>query len=232
MEKNKEEELKSYFNFLCTGDKNAIFQETKKYMVSDLVFGLECYGNGMDKRKKNLLIEQLLKKGENYQIDFDEFLDLFQFKKKTKLQKLDQDERKKISRQMFFLIYQILGIDDENKKLEKKDIKQLFYIIFSLDEFKNIRTRQKDLNGVTMISMRSKTQKDKSLLQKLTPNNPTLGGPINLDLYALKTKFENTNIDLVEDLIKSIDYDDDGKISLKDFEFLMENYFNDIEKNK
>jgi hypothetical protein len=230
MEKNKEEELKAYFKFLCSGDKNFKCDDNKKFKVSDLIFGLDCYGNAIDRKKKEQLIDLLIKKGESYEIDFDEFLDLFQFKKSIKLQKLDQDERKKISRQMFFLIYQLLGIDDESKKLDRMDIKKLFYIIFNLDESHKEKKKEKDTNGNTLISINTKNQKDKTLLfNKMSINNPTptTEGGGNF-IFNLKEKFDNTNSEFIDDLIKSIDYDEDGKISLKDFDFLLENYFNDM----
>lgn len=240
MENVKKDELRSIFKFLCTGKKNFECEDNHKFKTSDLVFGLDCYASNMNSKKKEELIEQLMKRGMNSEIDFDEFSDFFRLKSKNKHQKLDEEEKKKISRQMFFLIYQLLGIEDENKKLDRENVKNLFYIIFNLEEVPIENKRHRKAQGPnsdnnTVISVLTHEQRTKSnLLRKLQTVTPTPNGNNqvnNWNLGELRKDLDNKNEEFLTDLIKGIDFDEDGYINLKDFEFLLDNYFNDMEKS-
>ena len=190
MEKNNLQELKKIFLFLSGSRTEAI-----KVKLSDLIYGLDHYGIEMDESKKQLLKKTLERRSEKGWIDFDDFKDCFNIKVEKKPNNKNE-ESKKLANEMFFLTHELLNIKDENSKLTKENIKNLFKIVYSLD-------------NQTTTGGKNETQLS------------TKSGP---DINDLKKLMNDENI---SKLIRSIDKDEDGNVSIVDFEYLVLAFIND-----
>lgn len=236
---NKTEELKKIFFFLAGKDEH---QENLKLKIEDIIYGLDHYGLKMDQRKKDDLKNALVNKSDNDDnIDFEDFKECFDFKKKDKHKKTQ--EIQKTANELFFLIQEILGTDQiKDQKLSKENIKQIFEIVFCLDELDN---NQINPNNINKNFMKKNTLKiDKSLMHNKThmsnnnysqisrafqKNNKQTPTPYDEDedkfARELKKEFTNSKKDFAKNLVDCIDLDGDQFISLSDFEFLIKNYF-------
>jgi len=232
---NKTEELKRIFIFLAGKDDN---QDNLRRKTENIIYGLDHYGLNMDQKKKDDLKNALINKTDNDgDLDFEDFKECFDLKKKDKKKKTPEIQN--TANQIFFLIQEILGLKEiKNQKISKENIRQIFQIVFCLDEVEN--------NDLININLNNKNSEriDKSnlinnsklcnnnfsqILKKITKNNKQTPSPIDREeedfAKKLKNDFMNEKNDLAEKLIECIDLDGDGYVSLKDFEILIKSYF-------
>jgi len=236
MELNKKtEELKKIFKFLAAGKEDNNGNSKRK--TEDIFYGLDHYGLKMEEKKKNDLKNALIDKTDNDgNIEFEDFKDCFDLKKKDK--KIKTDEIENSAQQIFFLIQEILGIKEQ--KLSQKNVKQIFEIVFCLDEVehnndnipinlgfntnKNEAKIEKSILNNDKAHLINNSSKVFKSIRKDNKNTPT---PVDKEEdFAIKLKKEFSDKEnLAKMLIDCIDLDGDGFISLSDFEFLIKNYF-------
>lgn len=233
---NKPDELKRIFFFLAGKEES---EENQKLSIEDIIYGLDHYGLKMDQTKKDDLKNALVNKRDNDgNIDFDDFKDCFDLKKKEKHKKTEEIQN--TAKQLFFLIQEILGFDEVQDKLSKDNIKDIFRILFGLDE---VDKNQINLDNVNKNFMRKKTKIDKIQLQNKTNNsnnnysmiskafqrnNKLTPNPGDEEeekfVRELKNEFNNPKKDFGKTLVDCIDLDGDELISISDFEFLIKMY--------
>lgn len=235
---NKTEELKKIFLFLAGKDDN---QDNLKRKTENIIYGLDHYGLKMNQEKKDDLKNALINKTDNYgNIDFEDFKECFDLKKKDKKKKAEEIEN--TANQLFFLIQEILGPKEiKNHTLSKENLKQIFEIVFCLDEpdnnFLNKDSNINDLNNNNIsinakIDQHNKTHISNNLsrvLKAVNKNNIQTPTPVDKEeedfARKLKHDFLSEKNDLAKMLVDCIDLDGDGVISLSDFEFLIKSYF-------
>lgn len=224
---SKTDELRKIFCVLG-GEKNANVMKVK---TKDLIYGLENLTLKMDQKKREELITAIQSKIEGEYIDFDDFKEFFDLNKKVKKNK--SEELKNTANQMYFLIQEILDIKDENRKLKKKDLKNIFEIIFDLDEIeldnekKNnnqlvaTKTLNKSRPSLNKSNLNSRSVIMKNNISRINKNTPTPNDEVN---FCTKIKKDINNEHFVDLMIDCIDVDEDAEVSLADFEFLIQNY--------
>lgn len=237
---NKTEELKQIFLFLGGKEEN---QNELKRKTENIFYGLNHYGLKMDQDKKDVLKNALLNKTDNEgNIDFEDFKECFDLKKKDKKKKKEGFQNN--ANQIFFLILELVGLNKtENQKLSKNDVKKLFNIVFCLDQV-DIDTINPIDSNINVLNIKNSGKIDRSLMQNksqiginnnsqilkaITKNMKNTQTPLHKDekyfAKILKQDFENKNKDLAKELVNSIDLDEDGYISLSDFEIFIKKYF-------
>lgn len=239
MESNdKTVELKKIFFFLAGKDEH---QSNLKQKTEDILYGLDHYGLKMDQKRKDDLKNALHNKTDNDgNIDFEDFKECFDLKKKDRQKKTKEIQN--TANEIYFLIQELIGSKEiKDQKLSKQNIRQIFEIVFCLDEVNQNYINTDSNNKILMSKNNNRIDKsgmlnkshisnnNQSQIYKSMQKNKQTPTPVDKDeedfARNLKNEFSNGKKDLAQSLIDCIDLDGDGFISLSDFEFLIKCFF-------
>lgn len=234
---NKTEELKKIFLFLAGKNDN---QDNSRRKTDNIIYGLDHYGLKMEQEKKDDLKNALINKTDNDgNIDFEDFKECFDLKRKDKKKKSEEIEN--TANQIFFAILEILGPNEvKDQQLSIENVRKIFEIVFCLDEVDdNFLNDNSNINF--LINNKNSARIDKSILNNkshinnnysqvlraITMNNKQTPTPVDKEEedFARKMKQDFSSSDLARKLVDCIDFDGEGFISLSDFEFLIKCYF-------
>ena len=210
-----DEEIHNLFYFL--GDENPKSKK-EKIKSADIIFGLENYGLPIPAENIKLLKYDIERRTKDDQISIDEFKTLFTANVDTKVPTKD------LTSHMFGMMREILkGKDADHAnyqqidKIDKKSLIKLLEVLNINDETPDFAEEEKESNKGSFFVRRSSIKKPSS-----PPNNNNKKSPV----VRKNTLTSNTDslAKIAEDMIKVIDVDGDEEISLKDFEFLINEY--------
>jgi len=224
--------LHKIFKFLAGSNTDGV-----KVRTEDIIFGLDHYGLQMNQEDKDYLKNALLNKsngdGKNY-IVFEDFKDCFNLNKNNKKNQNNEDILN-VANHFFFLIQDILGINDiNNQKLTKDHVRQIYQHLFGFNDnankkfdFKNKKSKlNKKQSNNDVLKETDANNTNKISGNEFTPEYTPTPDKKGDEIFAkqIKSELKNEKYDIAKELIDSIDLDGDGCVSLSDFVFLIQNY--------
>lgn len=209
-----EEEIKNLFYFLADEEKSTAPEKLK---VTNLIFGLENYGLPIPQNSARILKHEMEKKSEDGMITFDNFKSLWVANVEKKV------PSRELTKHLFNTMGELLHENEKvepkmfGNKLEKIDKETLIELlkVLGLDQE---TTPEEDLDFFQAPKMSSKRKPSDN--QSLRPAGKHSSSKNSINKTNQPTSVEK----IAEDMIKAIDSSGNKKITVKDFEFVVNEY--------